>query len=201
MLPGEVVISQFNATIALLNAYRPDVLSDVRRAHPNASAALEPRGEVMGNADDAALRDAAVALLDNASSIAEEAMSATFRKLRTARRFELGGSVLSTAGSAGVISALAGLMTPAGALPLAILTFVTAAVPLVTSWLRNTDGGASVAEALSRLREHAWDAQTLRGRIDRGDGGDDLVERVNELSKRLTTELAALGYPAAVRPI
>lgn len=191
-----------SSLIALIAAYRPDQLSELRRKHPAAGAMLEHRGVVLGgNDDDAALRDAAIALLQNADGIADQARTAAFRRLVIARRIEVVGSIVSVASSVGVVSALLELLNSTNALPLALVGFFAGAIPLVSGWLRSTHDGASVAEALDGLREVVWQAHVLRGQLARGENVDTLVETVNGLARTMADHLETLGYPGAVRPL
>lgn len=190
------------ALVALIGAYRPADLDLLRQKHPAASAMLESRGLVLGtDENDAALRDAAVILLDNADGIANQARVAAFARLRFARRLEMAGSIVSVASSVGVVSALLDMMDKATALPIALAGFVGGAVPLVVGWLRSSDGGMSIAEAVAGLREVTWQAQVLRGKLARGEAIDTLVETVNGLAQTMAIHLETLGHPGAVRPL
>jgi hypothetical protein len=177
-------------------------LAELRRKHPAARAVLEDRGLILGDQEDeVALRDAAVTLLENADGIADQARTAAFRRLNVARRIEFVGSVVSVASSAGVVSALLDLFNSEAALPLALVGFFAGALPLVAGWLRTSVDGASVAEALTGLREVVWQAQTLRGQLARGEDVDALVETVNALARTMADHLETLGYPGAVKPL
>lgn len=188
--------------VGLIGAYRPDELAELRRKHPAAGSVLEDRGLVLGDQEDgAALRDAAVTLLENADGIADQARTAAFRRLNVARWIEFAGSVVSVASSAGVVSALLDVVNSEAALPLAVVGFLAGAIPLVAGWLRSTVDGASVAEALTGLREVVWQAHVLRGRLARGEDVDALVETVNGLARIMADHLETLGYPGAVKPL
>lgn len=190
------------ALVGLIGAYRPEELDLLRQRHPAAGAILESRGVVLGaDENDAALRDAAITLLDNADGIAGQARIAAFARLRLARRLEMGGSVVSVASSVGVISALLDVMNRNSALPLALVGFIGGVVPLVVGWLRASDGGQSIAETVAGLREVTWQAQVLRGRLARGETIETLVETVNGLAQTMATHLETLGHPGAVRPL
>lgn len=190
------------AIVSVLNAYRPEVLEGLKDAFPDARAHLAVGGEVMGpDGSTQALKAAALALLDNVSAIADSSAAATDRKLKIARRIDLGGSLVGLSSTAGLVSVLTQLVDWISPLPLAIISFLGGSVPVVSGWIRTGSDGASISQILTSMHDTVWQARVLRGRIDRGEPVPDLVNACNEIAATLAKQLTALGCPDAVRPL
>jgi hypothetical protein len=191
-----------NDISGFLGRYAPQRLDALRSRFPDQAARFEPEGLTMGAGDADALRAAASAMLEEVGEVADRAEAAVMQRLRVSRVLELVGALVSLLSSAGVITAIWGLESPAAALPIAMVGFVGGAVPLVVNWLRSDAAGAgSAAEALVKLRDAVWNARALKARLGREPAGEAVVAEANALARDISRLLADLGYRSAARPV
>lgn len=131
-----------SALVELLEEFDPDVISQLRNAHPMASRMLS-RGMILGAEDgDGKVIPALKDLVEQGLRVAQGRATSTWKQLdhrvRRVMRVRLAGGLLSTMASAGVVGALV-LAQGAAALTTAVLAFASSALVLVAQYLE--DGG------------------------------------------------------------
>jgi hypothetical protein len=191
--------------VQFLQQYAPRELDRLAASHPEASAHFRAQGEVLGESEDKALSDAALAMLTALADTASSASAETSKKLTSARKLEVTGAVLSLVSSGAVVAAALSLNSVWTAAALGIIGFIANAAPLLVNWLRGSPTGINVGQAMIQLRQCAWEARALHSTLQRSAKWDEdaarIVSDVNELGKKAYSVLAELGYEPRLRPI
>jgi hypothetical protein len=193
-------------TVKLLAEFAPQKLDELRARYPEARAALRPAGAVLGASDSDVALAATKEMLGSVAGIALNAAAETGRKLRSASRLDLAGGLLALASSAGVIGTALGSQSSFGTAGFGLVGFMSSAIPLVSRWLRAGLSGDAIGPAFQRLSRAAWDAQVLKGEIERVPANDrskleDVIRRANELAGSASQTLTELGYSPSFRPV
>lgn len=190
--------------VKFLNKFAPAEVVRLNALHPAARAHFRVRGVVLGKSEDDALKDAALAMLNSVASASSEASSQVFAKFASAHRWELRGSIVGLFSSGGVLTAILGFNSKWSAVVLGAVGFLANAIPLIAGWLKSSPTGVNVGQAMSQLRQYAWEAQQLRASIIRG-GWEAERERIltdsNEIARKAYIVLSDLGFTADLRPV
>jgi hypothetical protein len=201
--------------VRFLAEFAPAQLDRLREANPDpsAQAALQPDGAVLGGGDivlDAAI-DAAEAFLTVIDDAVLAAIRSARRTLNIAQWVELGGKLLALGSTAALITLL--LRSTAQnphrgeAIVLASMSFLSAAIPLIVSFMRGSITDPSgLQKQYDALKEAGIEAVLLRARFaaarnaiprDR-DELTTMIDATNAIARKTFGILTDLGHD--VRP-
>ncbi len=188
--------------VRYLAAFSPITLQELQSKYPEA-AVLRNSGLVMGESDSDPLKDVTIRMLDSLNVDVRKAILQTGRKMRIAATLELLAALLGAGSSTGLIGLL---LTKQGdvnsRIALAVVSFVSSAIPLITKILRaTTSGSAEITEIFSKLRSIVWEAAEIRAHLSVGSKDTDaLLVRANLLAKDAFIALTDMGYKADFGP-
>jgi hypothetical protein len=194
-------------TIKLLDLVRPGTSDQLRSRFPEARLALAPEGTVMGGTLLPAGLEATRLMLTSLEDACWDAVTHARRKLRLARILQLVAQLLSLASLGTLLKIISGdsegKRNPL-AVTIALVGFVSAAIPLAVEFLRRglTDGGDDLQKQYVKLREALIEAHAIGFRLDEAASGNPpdqeamaaAVNDANTLSGAIRPVLIDLGY-------
>jgi hypothetical protein len=211
-MPRQLPIHVADA-VRFLAAFSPAALDELRRANPDpsAQAALQADGAVLGGIGGDAVLDAGIAtaeaFLRDIGIASSAAIRATRRKLNITQYVELAGKLLALGSATALIALLlrsSDLIGRRGeAVALAVLSFLSAAIPLIVAFMRGSIADPSGLQSqYAALRDASFEAELLRGQLAAAKQAEPrdpaalaaLVDAANSLAKTVFGILTDLGH-------
>lgn len=188
-----------------LHKFANDKHQELLRRHPESQVLLNAMGVSLGVTDTEVAVDAAKTMLESVDSITSSALSDILGKLKTNRRLELIGSILTLSTSGGVVGSIIGFDEKYVAAFLGAIGFLGSLVMLFAKWLKGSvTGSSSLDKEFDKLREYSWDARALKARLSHN-ASDKEIENVilesNRLAREIFLVLGGLGYEPNFEPV
>jgi len=197
-------------TVDFLARFMPQDLAALRARFPGQDdqVILTAGGEALGEADPAAAVAATRLFLDNIDRACLQALAGARKRLNAARLLGLVGQLLAMASCGaliGMVMQRAEISHNTQALVLAVIGFLSGALPLIVNFLTGTitdpDGG--LQKSFIELRDASGQALELRQRLETQQAAklDEawilaFTAEVNIVARRMRLILVDLGYSA-----